>query len=133
MKNPERRVRLPKEIASAVAAAQDKKATDLLVLDLRRSAAFTDRFLLCTGQSHRQVKAIADGVEEALKELKLRPTHVEGYDRAEWVLLDYFNFIVHIFTPATREFYGLERLWGQAERIPIHDSQQRAGEPARRA
>jgi ribosome-associated protein len=121
MKNTERRTRLPKEVVAAIAAAQDKKATDLLVLDLRRSAAFTDRFLLCTGHSHRQVKAIADGIEEALKGLKLRPTHVEGYDRAEWVLLDYFTFIVHIFTPATREFYGLERLWGQAERIPVDE------------
>jgi ribosome-associated protein len=121
MKNPERRTRLPKEITAAIAAAQDKKASDLLVLDLRKSAAFTDRFLLCTGHSHRQVKAIADGIEEALKGLKLRPTHVEGYDRSEWVLLDYFTFIVHIFTPATREFYGLERLWGQAERIPVDE------------
>jgi ribosome-associated protein len=133
MKNAERRTRLPKEIAAAIGAAQNKKATDLLVLDLRRSAAFTDRFLLCTGHSHRQVKAIADGIEEALKGLKLRPTHMEGYDRAEWVLLDYFTFIVHIFTPATREFYGLERLWGQAERIPVDEgaSEAVARTPAR--
>jgi ribosome-associated protein len=133
MKNPERRTRHPKEIAAAITAAQDKKATDLLVLDLRRSAAFTDRFLLCTGHSHRQVKAIADGIEEALKGLKLRPTHVEGYNQAEWVLLDYFTFIVHIFTPATREFYGLERLWGQAERIPVDEgaSEAVARTPAR--
>jgi ribosome-associated protein len=133
MKNSERRTRLPREIAAAIAAAQDKKATDLLVLDLRRSAAFTDRFLLCTGHSHRQVKAIADGIEEALKGLKQRPTHVEGYDRAEWVLLDYFTFIVHVFTPATREFYGLERLWGQAERIPVDEgaSEAVARTPAR--
>jgi ribosome-associated protein len=132
MKNSERRTRLPREIAAAIAAAQDKKATDLLVLDLRRSAAFTDRFLLCTGHSHRQVKAIADGIEEALKGLKQRPTHVEGYDRAEWVLLDYFTFIVHVFTPATREFYGLERLWGQAERIPINEPHP-ARQPAQQA
>jgi ribosome-associated protein len=133
MKNPERRTRHPKEIAAAIAAAQDKKATDLLVLDLRRSEAFTDRFLLCTGHSHRQVKAIADGIEESLKGLKLRPTHVEGYNQAEWVLLDYFTFIVHIFTPATREFYGLERLWGQAERIPVDEgaSEAVARTPAR--
>jgi ribosome-associated protein len=91
------------------------------VLDLRRSSAFTDYFLLCTGQNQRQVKAIADAIEEALKRAKLRPAHVEGYDRADWVLLDYFTFIVHIFTPATREFYGLERLWGQAVRIAIDE------------
>lgn len=111
--------RLPKEIAAAIGAAQDKKGSELVVLDLRRSSAFTDYFVLCTGQNQRQVKALADGVEETLRGLKLRPAHVEGYDRADWVLLDYFTFIVHIFTPATREFYGLERLWGQAERIAV--------------
>lgn len=111
--------RLPKEITAAIGAAQDKKGSDLVVLDLRRSSAFTDYFLLCTGQNQRQVKALADAIEEALRGHKLRPAHVEGYDRADWVLLDYFTFIVHIFTPATREFYGLERLWGQAERIAV--------------
>jgi ribosome-associated protein len=121
MKKAERRPRLPKDVAAAIAAAQDKKASELVVLDLRRSSAFTDYFLLCTGQNQRQVKAIADAVEEALKRATLRPAHVEGYDRAEWVLLDYFTFIVHIFTPTTREFYGLERLWGQAVRIAVDE------------
>ena len=67
------------------------------------------------------MKAIADGVEEALKAAKVRPAHVEGYDRAEWILMDYFNFIVHVFSPQTREFYSLERLWGDAERIDVSD------------
>ncbi len=137
MKKAERRPRLPKDIANAIAAAQDKKGSDLVVLDLRRSSAFTDYFVLCTGQNQRQVKAIADAVEEALKRAKVRPAHVEGYDRAEWVLLDYFTFIVHIFTPATREFYGLERLWGQAVRIAVEepegDAKSKATGPARRA
>lgn len=136
MKKAERRPRLPKDVSAAIAAAQDKKASGLVVLDLRRSSAFTDYFLLCTGQNQRQVKAIADAVEEALKRARLRPAHVEGYDRAEWVLLDYFTFIVHVFTPATREFYGLERLWGQAVRIavsePEGDATKTSG-PARRA
>ena len=137
MKKAERRPRLPKDVSVAIAAAQDKKASELVVLDLRRSSAFTDYFLLCTGQNQRQVKAIADAVEEALKRAKLRPAHVEGYDRAEWVLLDYFTFIVHIFTPTTREFYGLERLWGQAVRIvveePDAEAAGKASGPARRA
>jgi ribosome-associated protein len=136
MKKAERRPRLPKDISAAIAAAQDKKASELVVLDLRRSSAFTDYFLLCTGQNQRQVKAIADAVEESLKRARLRPAHVEGYDRAEWVLLDYFTFIVHIFTPTTREFYGLERLWGQAVRITVSEPEGEATKtsgPARRA
>ncbi|HET9703015.1 MAG TPA: ribosome silencing factor [Vicinamibacterales bacterium] len=111
--------RLTGEVARAVKAALDKKATNVVVLDLRRTPAFTDFFVLCSGQSGRQVKAIADAVEEAMKAARLRPAHIEGYDRAEWILMDYFDFIVHVFSPQTREFYSLERLWGDAERIEI--------------
>lgn len=111
--------RLRADVARAVAAALDKKATDIVVLDLRHTQAFTDYFVLCSGQNQRQVKAIADAVEEALRAAKIRPAHVEGYDRAEWVLMDFFDFIVHVFTPQTREFYSLERLWGEAERIAV--------------
>jgi ribosome-associated protein len=111
--------RLTGEVAKAVRAALDKKASDILVLDLRDTPAFTDFFVLCSGQSTRQVKAIADGVEDALRAAKVRPAHVEGYDRAEWILMDYFTFIVHVFTPQTRVFYSLERLWGDAERIEV--------------
>jgi ribosome-associated protein len=113
------RTRFPAAVTAAIAAAHDKKATDVVVLNLRKSSAFTDYFILCTGQNVRQVTAIADAVQEALRSLKLRPTHVEGYDRAEWVLMDYFDFIVHVFTPGTRQFYSLDRLWGQAERIEV--------------
>src|SRR3954466_12579236 len=115
--------RLTGEVGKAVRAALEKKAADVVVLDLRGTPAFTDFFILCSGQSQRQVKAIADGVEEALRAAKLRPAHVEGYERAEWVLMDYFTFIVHVFTPATRAFYSLERLWGDAERIEISDEE----------
>jgi ribosome-associated protein len=115
--------RLTGEVGKAVRAALDKKAGDVVVLDLRDTPAFTDFFILCSGQSQRQVKAIADGVEDALRTVKVRPSHVEGYERAEWVLMDYFSFIVHVFTPQTRTFYSLERLWGDAERIEVSDEE----------
>ena len=102
-------------------AALDRKALDVVVLDLRKTPAFTDFFVLCSGQNQRQVKAIADAVEDALRAAKLRPAHVEGYERSEWVLMDFFTFIVHVMVPQTRAFYSLERLWGDAERLEIHD------------
>ena len=117
------RKRLTGDVAKAVRAALDKKAVDVVVLDLRNTPAFTDHFVLCSGLNQRQVKAIADGVEESLRAVKVRPAHVEGYDRAEWILMDFFTFIVHIFTPQTREFYSLERLWGDADRIEVKDDE----------
>jgi len=116
-----RRPRLPKAIDIAVEAALGKKATDVIVLDLRKSEAFTDFFVIATGATSRQVHAIADAMEMALKAEHIRPSNVEGYRRAEWVLLDYFDFVVHVFSPAARNFYALERLWGTARRIPIED------------
>ena len=113
--------KLTSEVSKAVRAALDKKALDIVVLDLRNTPAFTDFFILCSGQSQRQVKAIADAVEDALRAAKVRPAHVEGYERAEWVLMDFFSFIVHVFTPQTRTFYSLERLWGDAARIEINE------------
>ena len=113
--------KLPVEISRAVGAALDKKAQDVVVLDLRGTPAFTDYFVLCSGLNQRQVKAIVDSVEGALRASKVRPAHVEGYDRADWVLMDFFTFIVHVFTPQTRAFYGLERLWGDAERIDMSE------------
>ena len=123
-KKPRRKAagkRLSTEVTKAVRAALDKKALDVVVLDLRETPAFTDFFVLCSGLSQRQVKAIADSIEEALRAAKIRPAHVEGYDRADWVLMDFFTFIVHVFTPQTREFYSLERLWGDAERIEMSE------------
>ena len=111
--------RMPKAINTGIAAAFDKKAGDVVIMDLRKASSFTDFFVLCTGQNMRQVRAIAEAIETQLKKEGLRPSLVEGYNKAEWVLLDYFDFIFHVFTPSTREFYGLERLWGAAERIPV--------------
>jgi ribosome-associated protein len=113
--------KLTGEVAKAVQAALDKKAFDVVVLDLRQTPAFTDYFILCSGQNQRQVKAIVDAVEEALRAARVKPAHIEGYDRAEWVLMDFFSFIVHVFTPQTREFYSLERLWGDAQRLDVDD------------
>lgn len=112
---------MPKAIDAGIAAALDKKATDIVIMDLRKASSFTDFFVLCSGQNMRQVKAIAEAIEVTLKKDGLSPSLVEGYNKAEWVLLDYFDFIFHVFTPSTREFYGLERLWGAAERIPVAD------------
>lgn len=110
---------IPDEVAEAVRAAADKKATHLVVLDLRKAAGFTDFFVIATGQNARQIRAIAEGVEERLRGLGAKPTHVEGYDRTAWVLLDYFNFVVHVFSPEARAFFGLERLWGSATSIDL--------------
>ena len=115
----ERKDGLPEEIQAAVQAAREKKAIDLVVLDLRSIQSFTDFFVICSGQNTRQVQAIADAVEDTLRKAQVRPAHVEGFDRAEWVLLDYFDFIVHVFNTERREFYALERLWGSAERVEL--------------
>jgi len=111
--------RLPAQIDLAIGAAEDKKAVDLIVLDLRKAAGFTDFFMIASGTNPRQVRAIADAVMESLAADGAKPAHVEGYDRSEWILIDYFDFIVHVFAPETRVFYGLERLWGNAERIEV--------------
>jgi ribosome-associated protein len=125
----ERRVRTTrptKQIERAIRAAEDKKAESLIVLDLRKAAGFTDFFVICSGGNTRQVRAIADGVTEALAADGVKPAHAEGYDRSEWILLDYFDFVVHVFSPETRAFYGLERLWGNAERValPVPESRE---------
>jgi ribosome-associated protein len=111
--------RLPHQVERAVRAAEDKKALDLTVLDLRKASGFTDYFVIGSGANPRQIRAIADAVVESLEHEGVKPAHVEGYDRAEWILLDYFDFIVHVFAPETRMFYGLERLWGSAEQVEL--------------
>lgn len=110
---------LPEPLPQIIAAMEDKKALDIVVLDLRGSGAFTDYFVVGSGRSTRQVQAVADAVGERLRALDARPAHVEGYDHAEWVLMDCFDVIVHIFTRDTRELYDLERLWGSATRIEV--------------
>lgn len=114
-------MKLPAAVQKAAKAALDKKAEDVVVLDLRKGAGFTDYFVLASGTSQRQIVAIADAVQEALRALDLRPKHVEGYPRQEWILLDYNGFLVHIFTPRTRTFYDLERLWGGAGRMEMRE------------
>jgi ribosome-associated protein len=111
--------RLPRELTLAIGAALDKKVSDLVALDLRKGSAFTDFFLIGTAANLRQAQAIADAVEEALRAKGVKPALIEGYEHGHWILLDYFDFIVHIFEASAREFYALERLWGDAKRIDI--------------
>ena len=114
--------RLPKSVVGAVRAAHDRKALDVVVLDLRKAEGFTDYFVICTGANIRQIRAIADAVTDALRnDLGERPALAEGTHTSEWILLDYFNFVVHVFTRDCRAFYGLERLWGNAERYECAD------------
>lgn len=110
---------LPTAPLVAARAAESKKATDIRVLDLRGISSFTDYFVLCSGSNVRQIQTIADEIEAQLREHGERPLGVEGYDKADWVLADYGNFIVHIFSRQAREFYDLERLWRSAKEIKI--------------
>ncbi len=119
---PAKTPRLPKAVATAVEAARDKKALDTVVLDLRKADGFTDYFVICSAANARQITAIADAVQETLrKQLDERPAVAEGMKSSEWILLDYFNFVVHIFSRECRSFYGLERLWGNADRYDFQD------------
>lgn len=106
-------------VDAAAHAALSKKAEDIVVLDVRRDATFTDYFLIVSGTNQKQLLAIADAVLDTLREGGARPLHTEGYPRREWILLDYGGLVVHIFTPRSRSFYDLERLWGGATRREI--------------
>src|ERR1700690_3057765 len=109
---------LKRQVTAAIQACLDKKAEELSILEMEKgSGAFTDYFVLCNGTNPRQVQAIADEVELRLKAANLRPAHVEGYKQAEWVLLDYVDFVVHVFSEKARKFYDLERLWKTAKRL----------------
>ncbi|MGO9405356.1 MAG: ribosome silencing factor [Terriglobales bacterium] len=106
------------QVSEALLACQDKQAENVAVLELEKdSGAFTDYFVMCSGANPRQIQAIADAVDERLEALGLRVTHSEGYKQAEWVLLDYVDFVVHIFSEKARRFYDLERLWKSAKRL----------------
>jgi ribosome-associated protein len=106
------------QVSEAILACQDKHADDVTVLELEKdSGAFTDYFVMCSGTNPRQIQAIADAVDERLEALGLRVNHSEGYKQAEWVLLDYVDFVVHIFSEKARQFYDLERLWKSAKRL----------------
>src|SRR3954470_12824869 len=118
---------LKKQIAAAIQACLEKKAEELSILEMEKgSGAFTDYFVLCSGTNPRQVQAIADEVELRLKSTGLRPNNVEGYKQAEWVLIDYVDFVVHVFSEKARKFYDLERLWKSARRLEPADLRARA-------
>lgn len=110
---------LDERILGALQAAGDKKALDLVVLDLRQIATFTDYFVIASGNNERQVQAISDEVFEQLKKSGTAAARVEGYKSAEWILLDYGDFIVHVFSDKARKFYDLERLWRESKRIAL--------------
>ena len=111
----------PEELTQAIAAlAADKKAIDIVALDLRGIAGYTDFFLICSGGSDRQTKAIHDGVHEGMKkEHQILPRRVEGLSEARWILMDYLDCVVHVFTPDTRDYYRLEQLWGDVPRLEL--------------
>lgn len=109
---------LKRQVSEAIHACQDKKAEEISVLELEKgSGAFTDYFVVCSGTNPRQIQAIADEVEERLEKAGMRPTHSEGYQQADWVLLDYVDFVVHVFSEKARKYYDLERLWKSAKRL----------------
>ena len=120
--NRMKRDELRAQVALAVRACQEKKADSINILRLDEQASgFTDYFVVCSGANPRQVQAIADEVELRLKAADLRPAHIEGYKQAEWVLLDYVDFVVHVFSDKARKFYDLERLWKSAKRLEPSD------------
>jgi ribosome-associated protein len=112
---------LPSEVKLSVKASQAKKAEDILILDLRSLSSFTDFFIIMTGNSSRQNMAIYESIEQELKRGKTAPIGVEGKDLAEWILMDYGNFVVHVFSRRAREYYSLEKLWGDAPRVAYSD------------
>src|SRR5215475_16023823 len=110
------------QVALAVQAVESKKGEDVAILEMdRASGAFTDYFIVCSGTNPRQIQAIADEVETRLSQAGLRPNSMEGYNQAEWVLLDYVDFVVHIFSERARQFYDLERLWKSARKLSPAD------------
>jgi len=113
---------LRKQVIAAIQACLEKKAEELSILEIEQgTGAFTDYFVVCSGTNPRQIQAIADEVELRLKATGLRPTHIEGYNQAEWILLDYVDFVVHVFSEKARRFYDLERLWKSAKRLQPAD------------
>ncbi len=114
-----------RELQVAIEASREKKAGDIVVLDLRGLASFTDFFLLCTGNSNRQLKTIADAIEDSLGKIRVKPKHLEGYPHGDWLLLDYVDFVVHLFIPRSRSHYDLERLWGDAARLAVAEHDQK--------
>jgi ribosome-associated protein len=133
-----RRNDLKRQVAEAIGACREKKAGEITVLEMEKdSGAFTDYFVVCSGTNPRQIQAISDEVEERLQKAGLHPAHVEGYRQAEWVLLDYVDFVVHVFSEKARRYYDLERLWKSAKKMEAGElearvTKKRAGTRARR-
>jgi ribosome-associated protein len=120
-----------KQLTEAISACQDKKAEELTILQLdKNSGAFTDYFVICSGTNPRQIQAISDEVELRLKRAGVYPHNIEGYKQAEWVLLDYVDFVVHVFSESARRYYDLERLWRTAKKVELSDLTQK---PRKRA
>jgi ribosome-associated protein len=114
---------LDETVKLAIASASEKKAFGITALDLREIASFTEFFIICSGANVRQVQAISDGINKELKkQLNSRPIRLEGYRTGEWILLDYGDFIVHIFEKDAREFYDLERLWRDAKKVELPEN-----------
>jgi ribosome-associated protein len=106
------------QVVGAIHACEAKKAADIALLELDKAhSGFTDYFVICSGSNPRQIQTISDEVEQRLTKAGLHPAHVEGYKQAEWVLLDYVDFVVHVFSENARKFYDLERLWKSAKRL----------------
>src|SRR6476619_2156346 len=115
-------LQIRQQVARAVKAIESKKGEDIAILEMDRSSgAFTDYFVVCSGTNPRQIQAIADDVQKQLEEVGQRPNSVEGYNQAEWVLLDYVDFVLHIFSERARKFYDLERLWKSARKLSPAD------------
>lgn len=108
---------LPREVKLSVDAGLEKKGEDIMVLDLRNLASFTDYFVILHGNSDRQNRAIYESIEEKLKKENFLPLSIEGKKNAEWILMDYGNFVVHVFSKKARDYYLLEKLWGDSPRL----------------
>jgi ribosome-associated protein len=136
-KDSKKKSDLKKQVSQAISACQEKQAEEITVLELEQgSGAFTDYFVVCSGTNPRQIQAISDEVEQRLERTGMRASHIEGYRQAEWVLLDYVDFVVHIFSEKARKFYDLERLWKAAKRVEpaklLKTSTKRAASPRKK-
>jgi ribosome-associated protein len=129
-----KKAEISRQVVTALKACEGKKALHVALLDTSTApSAFTDFFLICSGSNPRQIQAIADDVEMQLKQLGLRPNNIEGYNQAEWVLIDYVDFVVHIFSERARQYYDLERLWKSATRLSREELMSLAGGKRKKA
>jgi ribosome-associated protein len=118
---------LNKELQTVIESVQEKKGLEITVLDLKEIASFTDYFVLCNGESEPQIKSIFKNIDEKMSALGVHPDHVEGRAENGWVLMDYDDFVVHIFSPEKRTYYDLERLWADVPRLNVEEEQLKAG------